>query len=179
MGGKLSRRARASTRLGFGIRPAHRLLSCKGYPRVFASTRVIMAPLRGFRIGAVVFRFNIESLTKVKATSVSLPVSIISLNHFRSSSRVVRCGPVWKVCSQRRPLEKQVRSRPAVATSRRPEVACRLGRALDHIQISGTKEVRSAMWSTKASFNVSLLIESLALSLTHFVVIILDCLSGQ
>jgi len=36
------------------------------------------------------------------------------------------------------------------------------------------------MWSTKASFfNVSLLIESLALSLTPFVVIVLDCLSGQ
>jgi len=56
-----------------------------------------MAPLRDFRIGAVVFRFNIESLTKVKATSVSLLVSIISLNHFRSSSRDVRYGPVWKV----------------------------------------------------------------------------------
>ncbi len=66
------------------------------------------APLRDFRIGAVVFRFNIESLTKVKATSVSLLVSIISLNHFRSSSRDVRCGPVWKVYSQRRRLEKQV-----------------------------------------------------------------------
>lgn len=93
---------------------------------------------------------------------------------------VSRC-PVW-ACLEGVQSTKTAgkASRAAVATSRRPEVACRLGRVLDYIRISGTKEVRSAMWSTKASFfNVSLLIESLALSLTPFVVIVLDCLSGQ
>lgn len=77
MGGKPSRHARAPTRLGFGTRPAHRLLPCKACPRVVASTRVTLAPLRLFRIGAVVFRFEIESANKGMIRLVSRALSVV------------------------------------------------------------------------------------------------------
>jgi len=180
MGAKLSRRARASTRLGFGTRPAHRLLSCKGYPRVFASTRVPMADSPSSQFPNRRCRVSVQYR---KLDQSQGHVSLAPGFHHQSQPfpvLVSRC-PVW-ACVEGAQSTKMAgkASRAAVATSRRPEVACRLGRVLDYIRISGTKEVRSAMWSTKASFfNVSLLIESLALSLKPFVVIMLDCLSGQ